>query len=69
VKWLGAEDTKQEVRGSSVVVHEAHVFCAKYRATMWLSGEASSRIKKKSNFSAYFLDFLKITSLSGFYKR
>ena len=52
VEWLGAEDTKQEVRGSSAGGREACVFrvknhmtCDLRRVTVWLS-RASPSIKK-----------------------
>ena len=51
VEWLGAEDTKQEVRGSSAGGREACVFrvknhmtCDLRRATIWLSNGASPEI-------------------------
>ena len=73
VEWAGAEDTKQEVRGSSADGHEACVFCVKNHVTcdlrcptMWLSNGASPEIKKNPYFFAYFLDFLKTISLSVF---
>jgi hypothetical protein len=57
VWWLGAEDAKQEVRGSSAGGHEAcvfraknHVICDLRRATVWLSSGAAPGIKKTSLF-------------------
>ena len=71
VEWLGAEDTKQDDRGSSAGGREARVFRAKNRltcdlrrATMWLSSGTSLGIKKILIFSMNFLAFLETTSLS-----
>ena len=54
VEWLGAEDTKQEVRGLSVGGREACDFRMKNRVTcdlrcliVWLSNGASPEIKNK----------------------
>ena len=53
VEWLGAEDAKQDDRGSSVGGREARGFRAKNRltcdlrrATVWQSSGASPGIKK-----------------------
>ena len=61
VEWLGAEDAKQDERGSSVVGSEARVFRAKNcltcdlrRATMWLCSGASPGIKKNPYFFNVF---------------
>jgi len=70
VEWLGAEDPKQDDRGSSAGGREALVFRAKNRltcdlrrATVWLSSGASPGIKKIPIFSMNFLAFLETTSL------
>ena len=50
VEWLGAEDAKQDDRGSSAGGREARVFwvknrliCDLRRVTVWLSGGGLSR--------------------------
>ena len=71
VEWLGAEDAKQDDRGSSAGGREARVFRVKNRltcdlqcVTMWLSSGASPGIKFFfSIFSMNFLAFLETTSL------
>ena len=57
VEWLGAEDVKQDDRGSSAGGRETRVFRAKNRltcdlrrATVWLSSGASLGIKKSLFF-------------------
>jgi hypothetical protein len=60
VLWIGAEDTKQEVRGSSAGAREVRFFrakncvtCALRHATVWLSSGPSPGIKKTIS---YFLN-------------
>ena len=72
VEWLGAEDTKQEVRDSSAGGREACDFHVKNRVTcdlrcptVWLFNRASPEIKKKILIFLFcFLDFLETISVS-----
>ena len=70
VEWLGAEDVKQDDRGSSAGGREARVLRAKNRltcdlrlATVWLSCGASPGIKFFSYFFNEFFGFVETTSL------
>jgi hypothetical protein len=67
VEWLGAEDTKQEVRGSSAGGRKAknHLIYDLRHTTVWLSSEASPRIKIFSLFFGFTENHITI----GFYNR
>ena len=72
MEWLGAEDAKQDDRGSSVGGREERIFWAKNRLTCDLRScgcplRPLPDLKKNPYFSACFLDFLKTTSLLVFY--
>ena len=68
MEWLGAEDTKQDDRGSSaggVFRVKNRLTCDLQCVTMWLSSGASPGIKFFfSIFSMNFLAFLETISLS-----